>query len=139
MGSAIAIREGTEIVEGTPELTKDLTAELRDITKALKVRQRLRGWTKALTQLPKRNTNKARWLLLVLDVTANTIQATGYNDSKTAFLEYAQVEKSGLASQTFDAVLVSVASISDLKAGYPNYYADTVEFIGALDAALKLT
>jgi hypothetical protein len=70
MGSALAIREETPLVEGTPTNQSELIGELRGLTKALRVRQRLRGWTSALKQLPKSNTAgvKWQWLLLVLDV-----------------------------------------------------------------------
>jgi len=40
-------------------------------------------------------------------------------------------------NEELDAVLVWVRSVSDLRAAYPNYYADTREFIEALDHALR--
>ena len=43
-GSAFALLEGTRFVDGTPTNPNDLTRELREVTKALKVRQRLAGW-----------------------------------------------------------------------------------------------
>ena len=69
MGSALAVRERTALVAGTPQDHTELTRELRDITKQLKVRPRLAGWARALRRLPRRNVKKFKWLLLILSVT----------------------------------------------------------------------
>jgi hypothetical protein len=139
MGSALAARESTALVPGTPLIRSELVRELRELTKQLKVRQRLPGWTKALKELPKRNTTGAKWqwLLLVLDVSANTIKVTGYADGKAAAEAVASIEEKTRVG-TLDAVVVRVRNIQDLRRAYPNYYADTAEFLKALDAALRL-
>jgi hypothetical protein len=134
MGSAIAIRECTKTVPGTPLRVDDLVGELRELTRELKVRQRLRGWTDALRTLPKRSTDNAKWLLLVLDVSGKTIKVTGFVDRKRASDELAKIETSG--DSEIDAVLVWVNSINELKNAYPNYYADTAAFLDALDFSL---
>jgi Region found in RelA / SpoT proteins len=41
MGSALAIREATSLVAGTPTNERELVKELREVTRTLKVRQRL--------------------------------------------------------------------------------------------------
>jgi hypothetical protein len=136
MGSALALREGTQLVDGTPQTAGELIRELRDATKALKVRQRLRGWTNALRTLPRKGIQeKFRWLLLVLDTTQNTINVTGYLDRAEASKKIAELEQ--LKREDLDAVLVWVNSISELRAAYPNYYADTREFLNALNVALR--
>lgn len=137
MGSALAVREGTALVPGTPTDYNELVRELRESTKALKVRQRLRAWTAALKQLPKRDTKGAKWLLLVLDLAANTIKVTGYSDSKKAGEAISALEQPESRKRELDAVLVWVRSAEYLKRAYPNYYADTTGFLEALDAALK--
>ncbi len=136
MGSALAIREGTPLVEGTPSDNGELVKELRDLTKTLQVRRRLRGWTSALKQLPKRDTTNARWLLLVLDISGNTIKATGYSTGKEASDAVAAIETLPNSEQ-LDAVVVWVNSARGLRRAYPNYYADTTAFLGALSTALK--
>lgn len=137
MGSALAAREKTAPVFGTPTKHGELIKELRELRKALKVRQRLQGWTAALKELPKSKTKDAKWLLLVLDLDANTIKVTGYVDRKKASEALAAIEQPWSAGK-LDAVLVWVRSIQDLPRAYPNYYADTTAFLDALDAALKL-
>jgi len=136
MGSALALREGTELVPGTPQTESELIGELRDATKALKVRQRLRGWTNALRTLPRKGIQQRfRWLLLVLDTTQNTINVTGYKNRAEAEEKVAEIEQS--KREDLDAVIVWVRSISELRTAYPNYYADTREFLNALNVATR--
>lgn len=137
MGSAMALHEGSELVEGTPHGSNELIAELREATKALNVYQKLQGWTTALRNLPNQNIEgfKWKWLLLVLNVSANTIKVTGYQDRRQASEAVAEIEKS--KREELDAVLVWVNSFKNLRAAYPNYYADTKEFLDALTIALR--
>ncbi len=136
MGSALALREATPPVARTPTDAGELVKELRDVTKALKVRQRLQGWTDAVQAQPRRNIEGFKWLLLVLNLKQNTVKVEGYSSRQEASRAIAEIEQS--KNEDLDAVLVWVGSISDLRAAYPNYYADTREFIEALDYALRL-
>jgi hypothetical protein len=135
MGSALAIREGTNLVPGTPSDQTELVRELRKLTRTLNVRQRLRNWTRAIRQLPRQNTADNKWLLLVLDVPANEISVRGYTDRRRAAKRLAEIEKTSRA-KGLDAVLVWVGAISNLRRAYPNYYADTRAFVKALNVAL---
>lgn len=137
MGSALALREGTPIVPDTPEDPAELVRELRETTKTLRVRQRLAGWARALRRLPRHDVKQFRWLLLVLNLGNNTIKVTGFADPQKAGAAINEIEQAKVPD--LDAVLVWVHSIRDLKAAYPNYYADTGEFIDALNEALRRT
>lgn len=134
MGSALALRETTPLVPDTPRNEKELIEELREHEKALKVRPRLKGWTSAVRALPRKDTQGFKWLLLLLNTKDNTIRVRGFASRRQASKVVAQIEQS--KQQDLDAVLVWVQSISDLRAAYPNYYADTREFINALNSAL---
>jgi hypothetical protein len=137
VGSLFAVQEGTPQVPGTPSDQAELKIELRRLMASLKVRKRLRGWTKALSVLPRKEMADARWILLVLDVAADTIQTTGFIDVRMAVRSVSAIETSPEASH-LDAVLVSVNSIHSLRSAYPNYYADTRAFIAALNKALRV-
>lgn len=76
-----------------------------------------------------------KWLLLVLDTQANTVKVRGYTNQREASQEIAKIEQA--KHPELDAVLVWVRSVKDLRAAYPNYYADTRDFLGALDSALR--
>lgn len=134
MGSAVALREGTRLVEGTPISTTELINELRELAKQLTVHKRLRGWTAALEVLPREKAKQFTWLLLVLNLAENTFRVRGYPSRKKAAADLAELEQTG--NKDIDAVLVWVPSARDLKAAYPNYYADTRDFLSALDTAL---
>jgi hypothetical protein len=135
MGSALAVREMTPYVPGTPRKTPDLINELRQAAEVLKVRERLQGWTDTIRALPRRNIEGFKWLLLVLNTRAGTIKVTGYANRREASRAIAKIEQPKQGN-ILDAVLVWVKSISDLREAYPNYYADTREFVEALNAAL---
>ena len=134
MGSALAHREGTTMVDGTPSNVSELIAELRDVTEELRVIERLRVWAHALKSLPRRNIKTFNWLLLVLDLDANTIRVVGFRDRQKAAAEVASLEQQ--QGKNVDAVLVWVRSARQLRAAYPNYYADTGSFISALELAI---
>jgi Region found in RelA / SpoT proteins len=136
MGSALAIRENTALVPGTPKEKQELVAELRQVAKQLKVRPRLRGWADALQVLPRQNIEKGfRWLLLVLNTRENTVLVTGFTDKQKAAENLEKLELS--EDSDLDPVLVFVPSINTLRTAYPNYYADTREFLKALRTALS--
>ncbi len=135
MGSVLAIREGTPFVAGTPSDETELVDELTELTKELKVSQRLRGWTYALRVARTETIKKYTWLLLVLDTAKNTISVKGYERRSAASKRVAEIEQS--KNGDLDAVLVFVDSWKELPKAYPNYYADTGEFLNALDVALK--
>ncbi len=134
-GSAFAIKEQTPLVIGTPTGREEILVELRDLAKSLNVNRRLKGWTSAMKKIRSRNLTGAIWLLLVLDISGNTISVTGYKDSKKAGQDLAKLEKTSDLSR-LDVVLVWVGSIKYLKKAYPNYFADTRAFLTELNSAL---
>jgi hypothetical protein len=135
MGSALALREGTELVENTPHAEQQLIGELRAAADELRVTHRLRGWADALRTLPRKDIKNFKYLLLVLNTTENTIAVKGFQNRRDASEGIDELE---LSKRTdLDAVLVWVNSIKNLRAAYPNYYADTTAFLEALTVALK--
>jgi hypothetical protein len=136
-GSAFAMREGTAFVPNTPSDPSELIRELKELTKSLKVRQRLAGWARALKRLPRSNIKDFKWLLLVLNVDRNTIKVTCFETRARAANTLDEIELK--KDDSMDAVLVWVNSVNNLKTAYPNYYADTGEFISALDEVLSQT
>jgi hypothetical protein len=134
MGSVLANREGTPLIEGTPTNQKELVRELRKLAKELRVRPRLRGWTKALKRLPRKDIIEYQWLLIALNVRDNSVEVTGYQDMMEASTVISAMEKT--RNEDVDAVRVWVSSITELKEAYPNYYADTREFIKAMNIAI---
>ena len=73
--------------------------------------------------------------MLVLNTTDNTIKVTGFTTRKKAARAVNDIER--MKRDDLDAVLVWVDDIRDLKTAYPNYYADTGEFINALNQVFR--
>lgn len=89
-----------------------------------------------LKSLPRRSIHNFKWPLLDLDVENNTLEVSGYADRTKARDALQRAEQRPTAGDK-DAVLVWVRSIDELRTAYPNYYADTNEFLEALTTTLK--
>lgn len=140
MGTEMAFSEGTPATVGTPTNRQELRQELRNCANKLQVITSLRGFTTAL-QVTRRASAKAKdadYFLLSLDNVAERLSVTGYKrrELRQASQAYARKEKEIRDKRGKDAVLVSVDSIRNLQRAYPNYFADTVIFVQALQEAL---
>lgn len=135
MGSALAHRERCPLVPGTPNDITELTRELRELSRNLKVATVLRGWGSAV-QVTERVPGAAAFLL-VLDLKARRIRVRGFGKTELpkASDEYLAAEKEIAGNPDMQAVLVSVDSLLALRKAYPNYYLDTSNFIEALARA----
>lgn len=138
MGSAIAMREQSEIIPNTPTSKQSLIDELRDFSQTLQVASRLKQYNKALSALSNNVASNAYFYLLQLDPSRGTLQVKGYsaNEVLEAEKQYAKAEED-VKSDGGDAVLVSVDSINSLRKAYPNYFADTRLFLELMEQALS--
>lgn len=136
MGSALALREKQPTVPGTPENKSDLIQEIRDLSAKLSVEHSLRAWGFAVQHVTKNPTGAAMFLL-VLDSNQKSLSATPYKIEELgkASDKYLEIEKE--RRPEIQAVLVSVDTVEDLRAAYPNYYLDTSAFIDAMNQAVK--
>ena len=135
MGSAIARRERSPLVPGTPTQNDDLVTELRWLASRLKAHTVLQGLGYALSETTTREKD-AKAYLLVLDPINKTLETTGFTHEELprASEEYLAAEKK-IAGTDSQAVLVSVESLKALRAAYPNYYLDTRAFLDAVRRA----
>lgn len=136
MGSAIAIREKRPVVAGAPDKA-ELVKALRESSNKLNVQQVLLGWGHAIHEMVPKIRASATYLLK-LDMEANTIRVEGY--TKRELLQasdaYLQFEKETAGNPKKQGVLVSVNSLQALRSAYPNYFADTEQFVRALNEAI---
>lgn len=130
MGSAIARREGTPLVPGTPGLLPELREELAEYASRLKVADRLREYSNALSAISNASPD-AYFFLLQLDPRQGSLSVAGFraNESQLAEESYAEAERIAKDKDETDAVLVSVESVTALSKAYPNYFADTRLFV----------
>ena len=137
MGSIIAMKEGASIVPGTSETRKEIVEEIKDIESALDIRNRLMGYGTTL-KLVQPNSG-AYYYILSLNAKDGSLTVKGYkrSDSIRAEREYGEIERASVGNPAMDTVLVSVDSIKQLRAAFPNYYLDTRRFIHILDNAIR--
>jgi len=138
MGSALALRERTNLVADTPTDRADLLKELHKWVRVLDVERRLQAYGDALRTLEDPSVSGAHYFLLALDPKADTTTIRGYGRGELEYAtkQYLDIERSLDASTGAEAVLVSVESIAALRRAYPNYFLDTRAFLSAVQRAL---
>jgi hypothetical protein len=128
MSTAVANREKTTTVNGTPTDTRTLKQELRECVNRLHVIDHLQAYG-AIFNAPDHLID-TKYFLLELDFSTHRISVKPFRgkDLEAASKEYLMVERSANAEQR-DAVLVSVDSLQALRKAYPNYFLDTHKFL----------
>jgi len=135
MASAMALRENQPVVEGTSSSQDTLKAEIRDLARELHVVDLFASWSFVSKDVPhftgRPDTSQ---FLVQLNPQTKQIFVKGYRaeESSTAFLEYLDAEKGKGSFPSANVVLVSVNSLQALQSAYPNYFADTANFVGFL-------
>lgn len=137
VSSAIAIIEKQPLVPNTPKNKEELFLQIKAIEEELKVIKNLESWTRAIKVI--RNTEmkrnkKAEFFLLELDIANERLIISSYskNQEEKAIQDYTKSEKVNSDKSYYDVVLVGIDDAKDLEKTYPNYFADTKEFIRIL-------
>jgi hypothetical protein len=138
MSSALALREGTPSVPGTPEDTAALTKELRSYVKKLKVIDRLQAYGTTLQHVERtmEGVKGGHTFLLELDVKAQQLSIWDFESAVQAAEQYEAVERAIENEPNKDVVLVSVESLAALRRAYPNYFLDTTAFVTSVQEAI---
>lgn len=146
MGSAIAAREKLPNVPRTPEDAGDRVDELSDIVKRENILDCLTAWKLTVESLTGKYVDRSSFkgvyaYLLVLDPTKMKLEVTPFtkDDVIASQEQYLRVEKATENDPQVQVVLVSVDSLDALRRAYPNYYADTTEFINAVRREIENT
>lgn len=139
MGSALALRERTPMVPGTPSNTPELLSELRGLAKKLDVKNRLESYGAALRIVEDPDTKRAQFFLLELEPGVGSLRIRGYRRDglERATRDYLEIERGLAGKPGAEAVLVSVESLLSLRRAYPNYFLDTRVFIDATNEAIS--
>lgn len=137
LASAVfAKHENSPPVPGTPESYSELIeAELRTLWRVLKVPHLLAGWLTAMAHtIPLEGAH----YLLTVDTGNKTLKITPFGPPflAQAMQAYAAAEQESRENPDQNSVLASVDDIENLKRAFPNYYADTRDFLNELREAL---
>lgn len=141
VSSAFAIMENTPLVPNTPNNEKELYLKIKEKEKELQVIKVMTGWAQAVQVFEKASKEKPnlQFFLLELDITGEKLNITGYKigQEEKAISDYAKAEKRNQGKKEYDVVLVGVDATNDLRKAYPNYFADTKEFLENLKKILS--
>jgi hypothetical protein len=138
MGSAIAMREKRPLVPNTPSNKSELVEELRATEQSENILQCLVAWGNTIKLLEKDTDTPLKafphpyMFLLILDTIKNTLNVTPFREDqlREAEARYLIAEKE--SGESRQVVLVSVQSLGVLRKAYPNYFADTTDFVSAV-------
>ena len=138
MSSTIARREARALVPGTPTDRSELVMEIAKLEKRLGVVNRLIEYSRALKTIENFDASHS-YFILSLDAASSRLNIIGYKNQELGRAEedYGNFEKQARENPMNDAVLVSVESIKSLKKAYPNYFADTTDFLRLVRLVVK--
>lgn len=138
MGTAIAMREKTQIVPGTPTRHRQIVTDVRELAQELNVRDRLLA-IRATGNFQRRVRQDDHFYLLDLDMNKRQMTISTYKKSQVeaASLRLAELEIEYRNNPAKDALLVSVRSVRELQRAYASYYANTDIFLEELARTLQ--
>lgn len=137
MSSEIAASEDTPLIPGTPENAAMRRSELRTLTEALGVIDKLTAYGQTLKFAEDRIVGgKDNYFILQLDALNGKLTVFSFGKLAAATEAYEGLER--VANEPgIDVVLVSVDSLASLQRAYPNYFLDTVFFVEMLREAIR--
>ena len=132
MSAAIARREGTNPVPGTPANRSELVSEIARHDQALGISYRLAVFQTVAVQLQDIREIQDHWFGLELDLALNPVQISveifDANDWESANVWYSDRESENRDNPLVIVVLVSSNSLAELRRAYPNFFADISQF-----------
>lgn len=104
---------------------------LKRLMKNLKVEEVLAAFSVSTDHLTREDKKDFYYFLIKLDIKNRVVNFERYykNQIEEASEHYNELEKEYEGDETKDFVLVSARSLRILKKSYPNYFADTEEFL----------
>ncbi len=135
ISSAFAKMEKSAIVSNTPSNEKELYLKIKEKEKELNVIKLLKKWNESMRLIEDLKSQNKEIFILELDLIQEKLTVTGFSkrEEEKAIEKYTEIEKKIYGRKEYDVVLVGVDEIKDLKKAYPNYFADTKEFIKLLE------
>ncbi len=138
ISSAFAIKEECPLVDGTPTNEQELYFEIKKLAEELNVLEKMSAWRSYMKHIEaKRNSI----FLLKLDIEKKQIQVHQYRNTEKGIKEatenYSKEEEKHRNNDKCDVVLIWAESLKDLEKAYPNYFADTEEFMSYLKEIIK--
>jgi len=140
VSSSFAIMEKTPLVPNTPLNKKELYQAIKKGEKELNLIKTMEGWTEILRVFGIKDYPKDyKFFLMEIDVSQERLTVTAFKEEEEdkAIETLERLEKKNSERKEYDIVLVGADTIDDLKKAYPNYFADTKEFLFKLKEVIK--
>ena len=117
----------------------DSLSELKRLEKKLNVVARLNAFAVSADHIMQKKDGKTDYFLLELTDHARKIAVTQYATSEfeRATQQYLEKEKQAKIDASYDVVLVAASSMHALKNAYPNYFADSKDFLKYIQRVLN--
>ena len=134
MSTVIANQEGKPIVPGTPDSRDVLVKKIKEVDTLLGgIDDRLLAFRAMTNQLPSARQIKGienPWVVLRLDLEAKRFSVETFRREQwnLAAQFYMEKEVEDRDTSRVETVMVSVASLKELRRAFPNYYADLNKF-----------
>lgn len=131
MSGEFASQEDMPQPPGLPATREERLEEIRALDHELRIGLKLSAYGLVMESL---GNSEERHHLLELDLQPDqpTLDIKSFSRLRTATEAYATRERETVGNDDIDVVLVSVKSMAALRRAYPNYFADTAAFTGAL-------
>ena len=139
VSSSFALTEKTPLVPNTPTNQKELFSQIKKSEQELSLIKTMQGWTEILRVFSIENHNSGhKFFLLEIDINQERLTITPFKkeEEDKAIETLERLEKKNSEKKEYDVVLVGAERIEDLKEAYPNYFADTKEFLVNLQKIL---
>lgn len=116
----------------------DTASESKRLAELLNVVVRLNAFAVSVSYITKKLDNKTDYFLLELTEHATSITVTqfgtaNFDDATKMYLEREKIAKD---DHSYDVVLVAAGSMHALQRAYPNYFADSKDFLKFMERAL---
>lgn len=139
ISSAFAKMEKCPIISNTPSNEKELYHLIKEKEKELNIITLLKRWNESMRLIENLKSQNKQLFILELDMNQEKVTISGFSkrDEQKAIKTYSEIEKKIYGHKAYDVVFVGVDDIQDLKKAYPNYFADTKEFIKLLEKIIS--
>lgn len=117
----------------------DRVAEIKRLAVKLNVIFKLESYSSIIHRIVNKISplHKSKYFIIVLSVKDRRTRMSGYRGEIEAEDKYKQLEQINLDSNDVNIVLVKADSIKKIKQAYPNYFADSSNFVRALEKILS--
>ena len=142
VSSAFAIKEKCTPVENISK--EELYAKIKEKESELSVITKLESWAHGMNffhELREKEIKSLSFFLFDLDISNGKLLIQAYaskeQERTKAFQDYLKLEKNHRNDQKHDIVLVGADTMENLRKAYPNYFADTKDFVSELKKTIQ--